>query len=110
MKKTNSVKGQRSLIQRIALAPYSVWALLFIVVPLIFIAYYAFTDLDYHFTTENITRFFTTTSLVADGEGTREVRAFYRANGLEAALQRYCGLRPGDGVFELVAGGGGQKP
>ncbi len=76
MKKTNSVKGQRSLIQRIALAPYSVWALLFIVVPLIFVAYYAFTDLDYHFTTENITRFFTTTSLVADGEGTREVRTY----------------------------------
>ena len=27
-----------------ALAPYSVWALLFILVPLIFVAYYAFTD------------------------------------------------------------------
>ncbi len=45
-----------------------------------------------------------------DDEGTREVRAFYKANGLEAALQRYCGLRPGDGLFELVTGGGGQKP
>ena len=46
------------------LAPYSVWAALFIVVPLIFVAYYAFTDDNYNFTTENITRFFTATSEV----------------------------------------------
>ena len=37
-----------------------------------------------------------------DDEGTREVRTFYRANGLEAALRKYCGLCPGDGLFELV--------
>ena len=76
MKKTRSVKGQRSLIQRLALAPYSVWAVLFIVVPLLFVAYYAFTDQNFHFTTENLTRFFTTTSQVADGEATREVRTY----------------------------------
>ncbi len=54
------------------LAPYSLWALLFIVVPLVFVAYYAFTDNDFAFTFENITRFFTTTSEV---EGT-EVRTY----------------------------------
>ena len=31
----------RGLIQRLTLTPYSVWAALFIVVPLIFVAYYA---------------------------------------------------------------------
>jgi len=54
------------------LAPYSVWAAFFIVVPLIFVAYYAFTDNNFNFTLENITRFFTATS-VADG---REVRTY----------------------------------
>ena len=44
------------------LAPYSVWAALFIVVPLVFVAYYAFTDNSFTFTTENVTRFFTAVS------------------------------------------------
>ena len=58
-------KASRSLtlVQRLALTPYSVWAVLFIVVPLFFVAYYAFTDQQYAFTTENITRFFTATSM-----------------------------------------------
>ena len=34
---------------RAALAPYSVWSFLFIVVPLAFIAYYAFTDNQFAF-------------------------------------------------------------
>ena len=51
-----------SLIQRLTLTPYSIWAVLFIVVPLIFVAYYAFTDNSYHFTLENLTRFFTARS------------------------------------------------
>jgi len=76
MKKSLSVKGQRSLIQRIALAPYSVWAVLFILVPLVFVAYYAFTDQNYAFTTDNITRFFTATSQVADGDTVREVHTY----------------------------------
>ena len=50
--------------------------MLFIVVPLIFVAYYAFTDNNFHFTTENITRFFTATSQVSDGEATREVHTY----------------------------------
>ena len=74
MKKKAS--GSLALVQRLALAPYSVWAVLFIVVPLIFVAYYAFTDLDFRFTTDNITRFFTATSQITDEAGTREVRTY----------------------------------
>lgn len=66
----------RGLIQRLTLTPYSVWALLFILVPLIFVAYYAFTDIDFRFTTDNITRFFTATSTVTDGETVREVHTY----------------------------------
>ena len=62
---------------RAALAPYSVWSVLFVLVPLIFIAYYAFTDNSFAFTTENITRFFTATSNMVQEDGsTREVRTY----------------------------------
>ncbi|MBE7037083.1 MAG: ABC transporter permease [Ruminococcaceae bacterium] len=61
----------------IALMPYSIWSLLFILVPLVFVAYYAFTDNDFSFTTENITRFFTATSEMKGDDGTiREVRTY----------------------------------
>ena len=43
--------------------------MLFIVVPLFFVAYYAFTDQNYHFTFSNISRFFTATSKVTDDGG-----------------------------------------
>ena len=66
----------RGLIQRLTLTPYSVWAALFIVVPLIFVAYYAFTDASFRITTENVTRFFTATSVVDDGEAVREVHTY----------------------------------
>ena len=71
-------KATRSLalVQRLALAPYSVWAALFIVVPLFFVAYYAFTDQQFAFTTENIARFFTATSQITDEAGTREVHTY----------------------------------
>ena len=60
-----------------ALVPYSIWSLLFIVVPLLFVAYYAFTDDNFAFTTENITRFFTATSSLKEDDGTvREVRTY----------------------------------
>ena len=75
MKKDTNKSGL-GLIRSLALAPYSVWALLFIMVPLIFVAYYAFTDNNYQFTTENLSRFFTATSQVSDGEATREVRTY----------------------------------
>ena len=62
---------------RMALAPYSLWSALFVVVPLAFIAYYAFTDNSFSFTTENITRFFTATSNMVQEDGsTREVRTY----------------------------------
>lgn len=62
---------------RAALTPYSVWSALFVIVPLIFIAYYAFTDNDFSFTTENITRFFVATSnMVQDDGTTKEVRTY----------------------------------
>ena len=76
MKKERTLSRRSGLIQRLALAPYSFWAALFIVVPLFFVAYYAFTDASFHFTTRNITRFFTETSRVSDGGGFREVRTY----------------------------------
>ena len=54
------------------LAPYSLWALLFILVPLVFVAYYAFTDNDFLFTFDNVSRFFTATS----NAGGQEVRTY----------------------------------
>ena len=59
-------------VRNAALAPYGVWALVFIVVPLFFVAYYAFTDASFHFTTDNMTRFFTARSNV----GGREVYTY----------------------------------
>ena len=70
-------KKTRNLLQTMTLTPYSVWAVLFIVVPLIFVAYYAFTDNNFHFTTANITRFFTATSKVTDDSGAaKEVHTY----------------------------------
>ena len=73
--KQNVQKSSR-LTQRLLLTPYSVWAVLFIVVPLIFVAYYAFTDTNFNFTFDNIARFFTATSTVDDGAATREVHTY----------------------------------
>ena len=51
-------KKPTSLLQRYAAAPHIVWSVLFIIVPLIFVAYYAFTDSG-SFTLSNISAFFT---------------------------------------------------
>ena len=60
-----------------ALGPYSLWAVLFILVPLVFVAYYAFTDNNFQFTLENIQRFFTATSQVMQDDGsTQEVHTY----------------------------------
>ena len=69
-------KKSNSLVQRITLLPYGVWAALFILVPLAFVAYYAFTDSDFNFTMDNVMRFFTATSMVDDGEAVREVHTY----------------------------------
>ena len=50
--------GGRSLLQKFAAAPHIVWSVLFIIIPLIFVVYYAFTDRDFNFTLENIKAFF----------------------------------------------------
>ena len=75
MKHTSS-PARRGLVYKMVLAPYSLWALLFILVPLIFVAYYAFTDQNFNFTFDNITRFFTATSTVSDGEATKEIHTY----------------------------------
>lgn len=62
---------------RAVLGPYSLWSMLFVIVPLIFVAYYAFTDNQFNFTTDNITRFFTATSNIIQEDGsTEEVRTY----------------------------------
>ena len=70
MKKSPSLR--KSGILSPSLTPYSLWSLLFIIVPLIFVGYYAFTDNSFAFTTENITRFFTATSNVINDDGSME--------------------------------------
>ena len=76
MKNKNTALRRGGLIQRLALAPYSLWALLFIVVPLFFVGYYAFTDSSFQFTTANITKIFTATSRVGIGEDAKEVHTY----------------------------------
>ncbi len=75
MKKAGTLHTQNTY--RAALAPYSVWSVLFVIVPLIFIAFYAFTDDNFSFTTANITRFFTATSNIVGEDGSStEVRTY----------------------------------
>lgn len=77
--KARSTKLERraGLVERLALAPYSLWAALFIIVPLIFIAYYAFTDNSFSFTLDNITKFFTaTSSIMKDNGAVQEVHTY----------------------------------
>ncbi len=56
-------KDTRSLLQKYAAAPHILWAVLFIVAPLIFVLYYAFTDANGVFTWVNVANFFTPTYL-----------------------------------------------
>ena len=71
-------KGRKSPpLESLLLAPYSVWASIFILVPLAFIAYYAFTDSNFNFTLDNVTKFFTATSSITDETGAaQEVRTY----------------------------------
>ena len=45
---------RRSLLQRYAAAPHIAWSVLFIIIPLLFIVYYTFTDAKGGFTLENL--------------------------------------------------------
>ncbi|MBP5617627.1 MAG: ABC transporter permease [Clostridia bacterium] len=47
--------GKRSVWEKLALVPHTVWVVMFIVAPLLFVAYYAFTDQNGAFSFENIT-------------------------------------------------------
>lgn len=67
---------KKGLSDIFCLTPYSIWAFIFILVPLVFIAYYALTDNNYNFTWNNISRFFTATSTVNDGESLKEVHTY----------------------------------
>ena len=76
----DTVTRERAQVARadsLALGPYAVWAVLFILVPLVFVAYYAFTDNSFHFTLDNVRRFFTATSTVIGSDGSaQEVRTY----------------------------------
>ncbi len=75
---------------RTALAPYSVWSVLFVVVPLLFIAFYAFTDNEFAFTTEHIVKFFTATSKVGDQEVHTYLLIFWRSLKLALISTLVC--------------------
>ena len=47
---------KKSLGQQLLGAPYVVWAALFVIVPLVIVVYYAFTDADGNFTFSNIAK------------------------------------------------------
>lgn len=46
--------NKKSLLQKAVAAPHVMWAVLFIIAPLFFVVYYAFTDKDGNFTFDNI--------------------------------------------------------
>lgn len=52
------VKNKKSLLQRYAAAPYLVWSALFVIAPLLFVIYYAFTDRNGNFSVNNFSRMF----------------------------------------------------
>ena len=65
-------KKRVSLLQRYAAAPHIVWSVLFIIVPLIFVAFYAFTDVSTgSFTFGNIASFFTKDYLLIFGKSVK---------------------------------------
>lgn len=69
---TQKRKRTTSLLQRYAAAPHIVWSVLFIIVPLIFVAYYAFTDVSTgSFALSNISAFFTKDYLLIFGKSVK---------------------------------------
>jgi len=86
----SGVTSRKGRLRGAVLAPYSVWAALFILVPLIFVAYYAFTDNNFAFTTENITRFFTAKSEVNGAEVRTYLLIFLRSLKLAVISTVIC--------------------
>lgn len=77
------------------LTPYSIWSLLFVIVPLVFVGYYAFTDNSFSFTFDNIARFFTTTGSIINDDGSiTEVHTylliFFRSLKLSVISTAFC--------------------
>ena len=69
---TQKRKRTTSLLQRYAAAPHILWSVLFIIVPLIFVAYYAFTDVSTgSFSLSNISSFFTKDYLLIFGKSVK---------------------------------------
>ena len=79
-------------MRRVVLAPYALWALLFILVPLCFVAYYAFTDNSFAFTFDNILRFFTATSQVDGKQVYTYLLIFWRSLKLAVISTVICFL------------------
>ena len=46
--------NRKSLTKTLVTTPYTIWMIIFVVVPIALVVYYALTDADGHFTTENI--------------------------------------------------------
>ncbi len=46
--------AQSNIFQKIAVVPHTVWTVMFIVAPMLFVLYFAFTDMDGHFSLSNI--------------------------------------------------------
>ena len=72
------------------LGPYTLWAAVFIVVPLIFVAYYAFTDNNFTFTFDNLLRFFNDKSQMGDTEVRTYMLIFWRSLKLAVISTVIC--------------------
>jgi spermidine/putrescine transport system permease protein len=72
------------------LGPYTLWAAVFIVVPLIFVAYYAFTDNSFTFTFDNLLRFFNDKSQMGDTEVRTYMLIFWRSLKLAVISTVIC--------------------
>ena len=90
MRVTPLNKTINKLTRWLSLTPYSIWAVLFIVVPLLFVAYYALTDNNYNFTFDNITRFFTATSETENGTVHTYIVIFFRSLKLAVISTIIC--------------------
>ena len=102
-----ALRARTGRTQRLVLAPYSLWAVLFIVVPLVFVAYYAFTDNSFAFTTEHIVRFFTATSASDSGEVRTYLLIFGRSLKLAVISTVIC-LLLGYPLAYIMARAGGR--
>lgn len=47
-------KQKRTFLEKFAAVPHTVWSVLFIIAPLVFVVYFAFTDAEGHFSFENV--------------------------------------------------------